>query len=189
MQIIEKAIAELKEYQNNPRNNDEAVEAVAESIKQFGFKVPIVIDNKNVIVCGHTRLKAAERLGLSSVPCIVADDLTDEQIKAYRLADNKTAELAEWDFDALEKELAELTAFDVDMSAFGFDDLEEYEHISELLEDESAMSLLNDNEKTTFNITFVFPIEKEEMIKNYIKDIGKDNLTDEIIMHIEKGAG
>lgn len=122
MQIIEKDIAELKEYQNNPRNNDEAVEAVAESIKQFGFKVPIVIDNKNIIVCGHTRLKAAERLGLSSVPCIVADDLTDEQIKAFRLADNKTGELAEWDFETLEKELAELTAFDVDMTAFGFDE-------------------------------------------------------------------
>ena len=122
MQIIEKDIADLREYENNPRNNDEAVEAVAESIKQFGFKVPIVIDNKNVIVCGHTRLKAAERLGLASVPCIVADDLTDEQIKAFRLADNKTGELAEWDFEALEKELAELTAFDVDMSAFGFDE-------------------------------------------------------------------
>lgn len=122
MQIIEKDIAELKEYENNPRNNDEAVEAVAESIKQFGFKVPIVIDNKNVIVCGHTRKKAAERLGLAFVPCIVADDLTEEQIKAFRLADNKTGELAEWDFEALEKELAELTAFDVDMSAFGFDE-------------------------------------------------------------------
>ena len=122
MQIIEKELAELREYENNPRNNDEAVEAVAESIKQFGFKVPIVIDNKNVIVCGHTRLKAAERLGLSFVPCIVADDLNDEQIKAFRLADNKTGELAEWDFEALEKELAELTAFDVDMTAFGFDE-------------------------------------------------------------------
>ena len=133
MQIIEKNIAELREYENNPRNNDEAVEAVAESIKQFGFKVPIVIDNKNVIVCGHTRLKAAERLGLSFIPCIVADDLTDEQIKAFRLADNKTGELAEWDFEALEKELAELTAFDVDMSAFGFDEsvFEENEYIND----------------------------------------------------------
>lgn len=138
MQIIEKDIAELKEYQNNPRNNDEAVEAVAESIKQFGFKVPIVVDNKNVIVCGHTRKKAAERLGLASVPCIVADDLTDEQIKAFRLADNKTAELAEWDFEALEKELAELTAFDVDMSAFGFDEsiFDEMNEPREIIEDE-----------------------------------------------------
>lgn len=122
MEILEKNIAELKEYENNPRQNDGAVEAVAESIKQFGFKVPIIIDKNTVIICGHTRKKAAERLGLSTVPCVIADDLTPEQIKAFRLADNKTAELAEWDFEALEKELAELTAFDVDMSAFGFDE-------------------------------------------------------------------
>ena len=122
MEIIEKKVTELKEYENNPRNNDEAVEAVAESISQFGFKVPIIIDREGVIIAGHTRRKAAEFLGLQSVPCIIADDLTPEQIKAFRLADNKTAELADWDFEALEKELAELTAFDVDMSLFGFDE-------------------------------------------------------------------
>ena len=122
MQIIEKNIADLKEYENNPRDNDGAVEAVAESIKQFGFKVPIVVDKNGVIVAGHTRKKAAEHLGFSSVPCIIADDLNEEQIKAFRLADNKTSDLAEWDFEALEKELAELTAFDVDMSLFGFDE-------------------------------------------------------------------
>lgn len=120
MQIHEILLADLREYENNPRNNDGAVEAVAESIKQFGFKVPIVIDSENVIIAGHTRLKAARLLGLDRVPCIVADDLTPEQIKAYRLADNKTAELAEWDFSALEIELAELSEWD--MSAFGFDD-------------------------------------------------------------------
>ena len=122
MQIVEKKITELKEYENNPRNNDDAVEAVAESIQQFGFKVPLVIDSNGVIIAGHTRRKAAARLGLDTVPCIIADDLTPEQIQAFRLADNKTAELAEWDFEALEKELAELTAFDVDMSLFGFDE-------------------------------------------------------------------
>lgn len=120
MKIIETNITELKEYENNPRNNDGAVDAVAESIKQFGFKVPIIIDSNGVIIAGHTRRKAAEKLGLEKVPCIVADDLTPEQIKAYRLADNKVAELAGWDFAKLEKELAELTAFDVDMSNFGF---------------------------------------------------------------------
>lgn len=122
MEIIEKNIEELRAYENNPRDNDGAVAAVAESIKQFGFRVPLVIDKDGVIICGHTRKKAAERLGLASVPCVIADDLTPEQIKAYRLADNKTAELAEWDFEALEKELAGLTAFDVDMTAFGFDE-------------------------------------------------------------------
>lgn len=122
MDIVNIKTSDLQEYANNPRDNDGAVEAVAESIKQFGFKVPIIVDRDGVIVAGHTRKKAAERLGLASVPCVVANDLTPEQIKAFRLADNKTGELAEWDFAALEKELAELTAFDVDMLAFGFDE-------------------------------------------------------------------
>lgn len=134
MQIKEIEISSLIEYENNPRNNDGAVDAVAESIKQFGFKVPIVIDRDNVIVAGHTRLKAARKIGLEKVPCIVADDLTTEQIKAYRLADNKTAELAEWDFSALEIELAEIES-DFDMSAFGFD-ISDFEDIYEITEDE-----------------------------------------------------
>lgn len=121
MEVKEISISQLHEYDNNPRNNDGAVEAVAESIKQFGFKVPIVIDSENIIIAGHTRLKAARLLGLEKVPCIVADDLTPEQIKAYRLADNKTGELAEWDFEMLERELSGLNAFDMDI--FGFDTL------------------------------------------------------------------
>lgn len=121
MQIQERFIEDLREYENNPRYNEKAVEAVAESIKEFGFKVPIVIDSDGVIVAGHTRLKAARSLGLDKVPCIVADDLTPEQVKAFRLADNKTAELAEWNFELLENELAELNNFDMD--ALGFDKL------------------------------------------------------------------
>lgn len=92
-------------YANNPRLNDNAVDAVAASIKEFGFKVPIVVDGENVIINGHTRLKAAHKLGLKQVPVIVADDLTPEQVKAFRLADNKTGELAEWDMDKLDIEL------------------------------------------------------------------------------------
>lgn len=117
MKIKEMQIDQLREYENNPRNNDNAVAAVAASIEQFGFKVPIVIDKDGVIVTGHTRLKAAKQLGLATVPCIIADDLTEEQIRAFRLADNKTGELAGWDFEKLENELAELG---MDMSAFGF---------------------------------------------------------------------
>lgn len=132
MQIIEKRLEELREYENNPRNNDGAVDAVAESIKQFGFKVPIVIDTDGVIIAGHTRRKAAEKLGLEVVPCIVADDLTPEQIKAFRLADNKTSELAGWDFEKLEAELAELA--EIDMSAFGFIKNEEV-NIDDFFED------------------------------------------------------
>lgn len=122
MKIIDIKITSLKEYENNPRVNDAAVDKVAASIREFGFKVPIVIDSNNVIVCGHTRLKAAHSLGLDVVPCIVADDLTDEQIKAFRLADNKTGEFAEWDFEKLETELA---ALEMNMSAFGFESKDE----------------------------------------------------------------
>ena len=91
MQIVEKKIEEIKPYEKNPRKNDGAVDAVANSIEQFGFRVPVVIDKDNVIVCGHTRYKAAKKLGLDTVPCVIADDLTEEQIKAYRLADNKVS--------------------------------------------------------------------------------------------------
>ena len=122
MNIIDKNIDELREYKNNPRMNEAAVEAVANSIREFGFKVPIIIDADGVIVAGHTRKKAAERLGLKTVPCIVADDLTPEQVKAFRLADNKVAELADWDEDKL---AIELDAIDMDMEQFGF--LEDFE--------------------------------------------------------------
>lgn len=133
MQIIDKKIGEIKPYEKNPRKNDNAVDAVASSISQFGFKNPIVIDGNNVIICGHTRYKAAQKLGLDVVPCVVADDLTEEQIKAYRLADNKVAELAEWDIDLLGEELDGI--FDIDMSDFGFD-LSEEEEETEIIEDE-----------------------------------------------------
>ena len=119
MEIQEKQINELKPYEKNPRKNDAAVEYVANSIKEFGFKVPIVIDKSGVIVCGHTRYKAAQRLKLKTVPCIIADDLTDEQIKAFRLADNKVSEKAEWDFDLLSEELDGI--FDIDMEEFDFE--------------------------------------------------------------------
>ena len=113
-------IKDLKPYEKNPRNNKEAVDYVAESIKQFGFKVPVVIDKDNVIVCGHTRYRACKKLGITEIPCVIADDLTDEQIKAFRLADNKTAEFAEWDYNLLDEELSDI--LDLDMSMFGFGD-------------------------------------------------------------------
>lgn len=121
MNVKEISIADLKPYENNPRKNDSAVDAVAKSIEQFGFKVPIVIDSENVIVCGHTRLKAAQMLGLEKIPCVIADDLTPEQAKAFRLVDNKTAEFATWDFEKLDEELAALTEINFDVSDFGFD--------------------------------------------------------------------
>lgn len=122
MQVVMKKITSLLEYDNNPRHNEEAIEAVANSIREFGFKVPIVITSDNVIIAGHTRLKASVSLGLEEVPCIIADDLNAEQIKAFRLADNKTAELATWDLSKLEEELSHI---DMDMLQFGFEEMEE----------------------------------------------------------------
>lgn len=135
MQIQQIKLSELRPYDKNPRINDAAVPKVAESIKSFGFKVPLVVDSQNVIVAGHTRFKAALQLGLDAVPCIVADDLTEQQIRAFRLADNKVAELAEWDFSALTAELAELDA--LDMSEFGFLDVAsiEWDDVPELTEE------------------------------------------------------
>lgn len=118
LKIVYRKINDLTPYDNNPRLNDAAVDAVAKSIEEFGFKVPIVIDKDGVIVAGHTRLKAAKQLHIDEVPCIIADDLSDEELKAFRLADNKVSELAEWDFAKLD---AELTDIDFDMSDFGFD--------------------------------------------------------------------
>ena len=124
MNIVEKHITDIRPYEKNPRKNDDAVKYVAASIKQFGWKVPIVIDKDGVIVAGHTRYKAALELNIKEVPCVIADDLTPEQIKAYRLADNKVAEKAFWDFDLLDEELDGI--FDLDMSEFGFmEDLDE----------------------------------------------------------------
>ena len=134
MEIVYKNISELQPYKNNPRNNNEAVEYVANSIKEFGFKVPIVLDKNNEIIAGHTRLKASIKLGLKEVPCIIADDLTEEQVKAFRLADNKVSEIAEWDFDLLEEELKDIT--DLNMGNFGFDlDLNNEEE-KEIIEDD-----------------------------------------------------
>ena len=133
MQIRQIAIGELRPYKNNPRKNEQAVDKVLASIKEFGFKVPVIIDKDNVIVTGHTRYKAALQLGLTEVPCIIADDLTPKQIRQYRLADNRTAEFSKWDNDLLNFELSEI---DLDMTQFGFEAPEE-----EVKEDEFIVNL------------------------------------------------
>lgn len=138
LKIIYKEIDELIPYINNPRNNTNAVNAVASSIKNFGFKVPIVVDRENEIVTGHTRLLAAKKLGMSEVPVVVADDLSDAEVKAFRLADNKVSELSGWDWSLLESELDELEDLDLefDMEEFGFDLLSESGEYTDVLEDE-----------------------------------------------------
>lgn len=116
IKVIEKDINELVPYENNARINDKAVDVVANSIKEFGFRNPCIIDKNNVLVAGHTRVLACKKLGITKVPCIVADDLTEEQIKAFRIADNSSAQVAEWDIDKLIKEL---DSIDYDMAQFG----------------------------------------------------------------------
>lgn len=118
-------IEKVKPYDKNPRNNEDAVESTANSIREFGWQQPIVVDTDGIIIVGHTRLKAAKKLKLEQVPVTVAENLTDEQVKAYRLADNKTSELAEWDENMLASELEELKDLDFDMSEFGFEELDE----------------------------------------------------------------
>lgn len=134
LNIVYKDIKEIKPYENNPRKNSNAIDLVANSIKHFGFRVPIILDKNNVIVAGHTRLKASEKLGLKQVPCIIADDLTEEQIKAYRLADNKVAEESYWDYDLLDLELEDIK--DLKMDLFGFEDNEiEWDSVEDLEEE------------------------------------------------------
>ena len=176
MEIIYKKVGDLIPYEKNPRNNTKAVKYVAKSIEEFGFKQPIIIDRDNVVVCGHTRLKATKQLGIEEVPCIVADDLTDEQIKAFRLADNKVSEQAEWDIGLLNEELDDI--LNVDMSDFGFDifsmdDLEEMEGYN-----------AEEDDREHFSKTFVFPIEKKKQIICYLKK-HQNEIVEQIIKESE----
>ncbi len=120
-------INEIKPYEKNARKNDGAVPYVMESIRKFGFRQPIILDRDKVIICGHTRWKSAKKLGLEKVPCVIAEDLTEEEVKAYRLADNKVAEKAEWDYSLLDAEIDDLPEFDFEALGFEFDVAEEPE--------------------------------------------------------------
>ena len=117
--IVYLKLNEIKPYDKNPRKNGEAVEYVKNSIKEFGFKSPILLDKNKIIIAGHTRYLASKELELKEIPCIICDELSEEKVKALRLADNKVSEIANWDFDLLDSELEDIT--DIDMSEFGFD--------------------------------------------------------------------
>ena len=147
MNIQQVAIDKIRPYENNPRNNDGAVEAVANSLREFGWQQPIVVDMDGVIIAGHTRYKAAKTLGMQEVPVVYAD-LPPEKVQAYRLADNKTGELAGWDFSKLQQELDELQTVEIDMEQFGF----YVPDFSEGTFDENApekFKEFSDNEKTS----------------------------------------
>ena len=167
MQIYDKRLDEIKPYENNPRHNDNAVDAVANSIREFGFKVPIVVDSDGVIVAGHTRYKAAKKLGLDKVPCIIADDLTDEQVRAFRLADNKVGELATWDLDTLKVELDNIG--EIDLSGMGFD----------LNDDKPAEDIIEPTEKEINGYQFVHYMVTVD-INHHDKIIGLINQLKEI---------
>ena len=174
MNIVYKKVDDLVPYENNPRNNDEAVDYVANSIKEFGFKVPVVVDKDNVVVAGHTRLKACERLGIDEVPCIVADDLTEDQIKAFRIADNKVSEYATWDEEKLSQELSDIM---LDMTEFGDD----------LFTDDDTMEVELDDEEEN-------PYSQEKHVPQYeptgdfvdIMDLIDDEKTNELIREIKE---
>lgn len=163
MNILDLKLSDITPYENNPRNNDEAVEPVAESIKEFGFKVPIIIDKDNVIVAGDTRYKAAKKLKLDTVPCIRADDLTEEQIRAFRLADNKVSEIATWDMDLLNIELEGIS--NIDMSLFDFNEVEE-------IPDELEREVETDEKfiiKITFD-TYKDWLDKEDELRTFVEN-------------------
>lgn len=176
MEIINKKIEELKMYDKNPRKNDDSVDYVANSIKQFGFKVPLVIDKDGVIVTGHTRYKASKKLGLKEVPCIIADDLTPEQIRAFRIADNKVTEKSSWDLDLLKEEFDDL--LDFDMTDFGFGEFEVTMLESDITPDGYDEDLIqkysehSDDFLEKKRVIITYKTEEEE---NFLKEILKQD--------------
>lgn len=171
LEIIYKNIKDLKPYSKNARKNDKAVKYVAKSIENFGFKVPVIIDKDNVIVAGHTRYKASKKLGYNEIPCIIADDLTEEQIKAFRLADNKVSEKADWDFDLLSDEINDI--IDINMEDFGFEFIDyEKNKIETQKKVESILNLQKANFKGVgeYDIPELEPIYEYEIgdIKEWI---------------------
>jgi ParB-like chromosome segregation protein Spo0J len=180
MKIEYKGIDELIPYENNPRINDHAVEYVASSIKEFGFKNPIIIDKDNIIIAGHTRLKACEKLGIKKVPTIMADDLTEDQIKAFRIADNKVAEFSNWDLGKLELELEDI---ELDMSDFGFE-MDDQDFIQDLLEEDFAERNVTPE---VFEASFYIPIKYRDEFSNYFKENGKEELVSLLVAKITGG--
>lgn len=174
MEIENIPISEIIPYKDNPRKNERAINVVAKSIKEFGFRVPIIIDKNNIIVTGHTRLLAAKKLELKEVPIIWADDLTEEQIKAYRIMDNKSAEYSFWDNNLLKQELMALQDLDFDMDKTGFTS----EEISKVIKgldfgtdkDLEGLEDMNDSQIRMVQLFFNLP-QHTEFIK-MINEIG-----------------
>ena len=185
MNIVKIKVEDLIPYINNPRNNENAVDKVASSIAEFGFKNPIFIDKNNVVVNGHTRLLASKKIGLKEVPCIVIDDLTDTQIKAFRIADNKTSEYAEWDEELLKLELEQLEDmnFDLECTGFDMDDIEQMLNLGfDYSEDEFGedFELPSGDKNPIQQISFTLHDNQAKLILKAMEDIECKYLDDEI---------
>lgn len=168
-QIKEVPIGDVKPYENNPRDNDGAVEATAKSIKEFGWQQPIVVDKDMVVIAGHTRLKAAKKLGFSKVPVVVAYGLTEAQVKAYRLADNKVSETSIWDNKKLLQELDELDKLSEDV----FTGFETSEYFEDVLDESDNEPIQENNSGVSYKLTFTTQNKETlEQVQQYINEVG-----------------
>lgn len=168
-QIKEVPISDVKPYENNPRDNDGAVEATAKSIKEFGWQQPIVVDKDMVVIAGHTRLKAAKKLGFSKVPVVVADGLTEAQVKAYRLADNKVSETSIWDNKKLLQELEELDKLSEDV----FTGFESSDYFEDVLDESDNEPIQENDSGVTYKLTFTTQNKETlEQVQQYINEVG-----------------
>lgn len=176
MIIEQRPIEAIRPYPNNPRDNKKAVAAVAASIKEFGFKVPIVVDTAGVIITGHTRREAALSLGMKTVPVIVADDLTEAQIRAFRLADNKVSEFSEWDEDALAEELVQLdeAALGIDMADVGFE-MEDAPSADDFSDD---FTLPDNGRPEMCTCTFTLHYRQKELIEYVLAKLPDTEITE-----------
>lgn len=168
----------LKPYERNPRINSDAVSKVANSIEEFGFKVPIVINDEYVIINGHTRYEASKKLKLKKIPCVIASDLNELQQKAFRIIDNKTHDFAEWDFELLDEELDKIY---FDMELFGFDG-GEMDFIDEMLNSGIAGDA---SDRELFGVSVKFDKEYEEMVNRVISKYGKSFIIEKVIEEME----
>lgn len=196
MEVKNVNVRDIIPYEDNPRKNEDAVQVVMNSIKEFGFKQPIVLDEHNVIVVGHTRFMAAKKLGYTEVPCVIASDLTEEQVNAYRLVDNKTNEYAEWDTQLLAGELNAI--INIDMEMFGFD-LEEEEKIKEKMEqpdveftevlgeEHNYLVLYFDNEVDWLQAESLFDIQEVKNLSTRKDGVVKSNMQRRGIGRVIKG--
>lgn len=182
----------LIEYARNPRQNDQVIPKMVASIKEFGFRIPVVAKSDGTVVDGHLRLKAAREMGLEQVPVVLADELTDTQVKAFRLLANQSANWAEWDTELLKLEVEDLKESGFDVEMIGLDETLigegiDYSHIDDLLSEGLGKEAGYKADNDEFSITFTFPIERKDEVEELIQNKGKDYVTALIIKEARRG--